>query len=440
MTNDAQRFEVRGKWWLPDREEHKVAGTLHFSPDEGAKLHLIGTLDSPMTADGVYPRIHGIADGNEFNLEDCFQVAFKSNMLDPDHATESVRAQQVFKGVWFTHPEEPNANQMVAKIRYLTQWIGHRGIGSEFHWQDGFSGNTEKLVATIRAYAQPALSATLSSGITISLQHHVKQKMHSDMEQTLLEWRVASLKFPDLISTSEATEHMSDVQDLVSIACGRTAEYDEITFRHPDVSADPSLSDPKYQAPIHLYVDWIARDHSKKPGRISADDMFFTFDDLGGMEGVCKWMESAKRHRSTLGRVMASRYRKGLFMEDKIFHSIAAIEAFARDRIGYSGVKLPGALEHCCNLAGAEFASLVGDVTEWKRVAKSHRDDIGHHYGRRPDQSGSQKYFLAESIYWLFVLCMLRDSGAPDLVFTRISNHHVWAWLAPKVQSVVQAG
>ncbi|MFI9774624.1 hypothetical protein ACIHCV_07925 [Streptomyces sp. NPDC051956] len=184
----------------------------------------------------------------------------------------------------------------------------------------------------------------------------------------------------------------------------------------------------------------MARDTSEKPGIIHPYQMLFTFDDLGGIEGLAGWMEAAERHRSTLGRVMASKYREGLFMEDRIFHRVAAIEAFARDRIGYRGVKLPGALKHCRDLAGNEFVDLVGDVEKWSQVIKSNRDDIGHHYGRRPDQGGAQKYVLAESAYWLFILCMLREAKAPQSVFEKIKNHSEWTWLAPKVQAVVQAG
>lgn len=437
MTDDSQGFEVRGQWWLPEQEGKKVAGSLIFSPEKGSKLHLIGALDSSMTSSGLYPRIHGLANGSEFTLEDCFRVSFKSNNFHPEDSAESVRVQQVFKGVWFTEPEEPNANQITAKIRYLTQWVGTRGIKTIAPSGDECCEGVRPFT-TLQASLHPDSSATLSSGITIRLRHHLKRKAYAGTGQMLLEWYVATLDFPELISTSAAADYMSDVQDLVSIACGRMAEYDEVAFGHPAVGAGHDGSTHRKQ--IQFFVDWATRDQSKKPGEIRSSEMYFTFEDLGGMEGVRNWMESAKRHRTTLGRVMASKYRNGLFMEDRIFHRAAAIEAFARDRIGYRGVKLPGALAHCCNLAGPEFATLVGDVDEWRKIAKSYRDDIGHHYGRRPNQGGSHKYFLAESLYWLFALCMLRDSAASENVFRKISNHHSWAWLAPKVQAVVQAG
>lgn len=35
---------------------------------------------------------------------------------------------------------------------------------------------------------------------------------------------------------------------------------------------------------------------------------------------------------------------------------------------------------------------------------------------------------------YLFVLCMLRTTGAPDTVFTRITEHGEFRWLASALQ------
>ncbi|MFF0304967.1 hypothetical protein ACFYTV_30195 [Streptomyces sp. NPDC004562] len=433
MAEDTEEFEVRGQWWLPSNKESKVPGTLKNSGTSGAELHLIGSLNSPIGLDGIYSRIHGLADGKPFTLEDCFR-SFLRNGTD-----EKVRVQQIYRGTWYADDEEPDCDQVTARPRYLTQWIGNRGIRSDYiPPNERGNGENGKPFATLRATVRPEISATLTSGISVNIRHGMKEKSHTGTEQTIMEWRAINLTFPRKVSNSDALAHMSDAQDLVSIATGRTAEYDSVYFFHPDVVLNVAGSE--YRDRIDFYADWMARDTSKKPGIIHSHQMFFTFDDLGGIKGVTDWMEAAERHRSTLGRVMASKYREGLFMEDRIFHRVAAIEAFARHRIGYKGVKLPGALKHCRELAGNEFVDLVGDVEKWSQVIKSNRDDIGHHYGKRPDQGGAQKHVLAESAYWLFILCMLREAKAPAAVFEKIKNHSEWAWLAPKVHAIVQAG
>lgn len=437
MSEKSRNFEVDGLWWLPDHEDQKVAGVLSYSPDSGSELRLIGTLTSARgSRDEIYERIHGIANGKQFHLEDCYQKGYSMSAFGPGGETEKIHVHHVYRGVHYTEPDEPNADRVTADLRYLTQWVGHQGISIRHHsFQEEQAG---KPFAALEVHKQPDYSTRLSDGVSFKIQHRVGSAAHTGTEQALHESYVCSFEFSEVTSTSLAIEYVSDMQDLVSIASGRVAEYNELTFWHPDAAIGSGSS--LHRVPINYFTEWITRDTSAKPGKIHASNMFFTFDDLGGIEGVRSWLETANRHRSTLGRVMASRYRTGLFVEDRLFHRAAAVEAFARDRIGYNNVKLPGALRHCRELAGDPFRELVGNLDAWSVVVKSNRDDIGHHYGRRPDQGGSATYFLSESLYWLFVLCMLRESGAPDAVFERIKEHPQIAWLGPKVQAVVQAG
>ncbi|MGW4905966.1 ApeA N-terminal domain 1-containing protein [Streptomyces sp. NPDC004270] len=437
MPDSLRNFEAEGLWWLPDYEDQKVAGILSYSPDSGSELRLIGTLSTARGShDVIYERIHGLANGQQYHLEDCYQKSYKGSLFSPGGETEAIHVQHVFRGVHYTGPDEPSADRVTANLRYLTQWVGHQGITIQhYSFQEQEMG---KPFASLQASKQKDHVTKLSDGASFKIQHRISSTPHTGTERALRESYECSFEFPKLTSTSIIIECVSDVQDLVSIATGRVAEYDEFTLWHPDAVLDPSTSSRR--TPINFFTEWIPRDTSKKPGNVNQSNMFFTFDDLGEIEGVRSWLETAGRHRSTLGRVMASRYRKGLFVEDRLFHRATAIEAFARTRIGYKGVKLPGALKHCHELAGAPFSALTGDPEAWAVVVKSNRDDIGHHLDKRPDQGGSAQYFLAESLYWLFVLCMLREAGAPEVVFDRINNHPELAWLGPKVQAVVQAG
>ncbi|MCM2420224.1 hypothetical protein [Streptomyces sp. RKAG293] len=436
MPEHSRDFEIKGQWWLPSDHGNEVSGTLSYHPDTGSELHLIGTFNPPempmgvrMAGDGIYSRIHGRADRKDFTLEGCFQTNYTGDI-------ETISVQQIFRGIWFTEDDEPSADGVMVDMRYLTQWVGNRGITSERHTPEKVAEGSP--YASLKVQQQPTRSVALSNGLTIKLGHRIELPPHTGTEQSFRERYEWHLEFNELIPTSEAIEHVSDLQDLVSIATGRVAEYDQLSFRHPGDVADSDGKDRRIQ--IDFFAEWIARNTSKKPGIRHAAEMVFTFDELGGIGGIANWMESMSRHRDTLGRVMASRYRVGLFVEDRLFHRAVAIEAFGRNRIGNRNVKLSGALEHCCRLAGDPFVELVGDTDAWSRIVKSNRDDIGHHLGKRPNQGGGSKHFLAESLYWLYVVCALRESSAPTAVFERIKKNSEWAWLGPKVRAVVQAG
>ena len=72
----ADSFEVTGEWWLPERPDEKLYGTLRYSPNE-IELELSGTLDEVTTPDLMagsprfkdHPCIHGLAhDRQKYTL------------------------------------------------------------------------------------------------------------------------------------------------------------------------------------------------------------------------------------------------------------------------------------------------------------------------------------------------------------------------------------
>jgi hypothetical protein len=52
-------------------------------------------------------------------------------------------------------------------------------------------------------------------------------------------------------------------------------------------------------------VRWSNRLAPREP--VKVHDMYFTFDDLGGIAGVGQWLAVALDYRTELGRVMATR-------------------------------------------------------------------------------------------------------------------------------------
>ena len=146
-------FAAQGEWWLPGREERRVAGVLRFDPDSGAELRLAGTfrgreekgerterrsgaviitysLDSLENA-GTYPRILGRAGGKSYTLEDCVRKGVRRS-LTGGGGTETVNVNQIYRGANFGDGEPPSANAVSVDLRYLTQWIGQPAIKESY--------------------------------------------------------------------------------------------------------------------------------------------------------------------------------------------------------------------------------------------------------------------------------------------------------------------
>jgi hypothetical protein len=118
------------------------------------------------------------------------------------------------------------------------------------------------------------------------------------------------------------------------------------------------------------------------------DDIAFTLSELGGMDGVAKWLKLAATYRSMLGRVMNTRYERRMFVEDRLLDRVAALEGFHREwkRTGKKKVWLVVRLTELAALAGDPFTELVGDAQAWCERVKQERDNIAHHKGRPAHQ------------------------------------------------------
>jgi hypothetical protein len=451
----ADDFEVRGEWWLPGRVERKVPGILTFSLQNGAELSLLGSLRSILEEgersekDGVvrvsmtqaalgrsghYPRIHGAVGNDPYTLEDCFRIR-ASNRILPGQGSETIRVTRILRGAFFEEDEALEATGISFGLTHLVDWIGETAISEEWNWREDGAPLEEMPRFRIEARKKPDRHVVAENGASVYLKHEIRIAGDGMSERTLTQgfhWRVDQ---PRKVSMDDLLDLASDVQDLVSIATHRTAAFEFVRFWHPDVFQGRPKGKRLPKA-IDLFVEWNAQ--ADKPARRLYDhDLLFTFEQLGGIDGVGRWMGAADRHRGGLGRVMGSRYAKGMFVSDRLLNCAAAVEAFDRELTGTKQSSFKTRLRRCAALAGAPFTDLVGDVGRWAETIRLERDDIAHHFGRRMRSSGSDTYYLWRSLYWLFVICILRDSAAPQEVFGHMRQHSQYQWLVPRVQALI---
>ena len=74
-----------------------------------------------------------------------------------------------------------------------------------------------------------------------------------------------------------------------------------LTLTRPWVQERFGEDEDPFPIPYQVLARWNIRDRAAKPDQIEHHDLFFTPDDLGGMEGIAKWMKAAEKYRSTLG-------------------------------------------------------------------------------------------------------------------------------------------
>jgi len=434
-------LEVNGRWWLPEKPDYKVKGTLRISEHGDSVLTLLGGLrqveewaerteheggvtygvsEELMRSSGVYRRILGTDGLVAFTLEDCLQFR-RTNVLLPEYGLELIRANQVFRGVWF-EPEERIAGTGISfALDLLQDWLMESGLRQK--WNAATDGNLNSpLPDGVPRFELEAMTIgnrdLMIGNQKLTLKHSVGTSGGRLGELSLTEefyWKINS---PELVELSSLLRTAGNVQDLVSIGTNRRAAFRNVSLLHPDVYWE-SDSD-RAPKPIQVFAHWNVQPVIRKRLLVE-EEMFFSFVQFGGIDGTQRWMEAASRHQRALGRAMATHYSKSMYVSDRLLNCCAALEAFDRTLNGFENSKFTSRLKRCASYAGPIFGTLVGEISTWLEEVRVERDDAAHNLGT--GSTTTRAYYLWKSLYLLFVLCMLNDSGCPDEATRHLEKH-----------------
>lgn len=445
----ADRIDVQGMWWLPEDKEHKVAGWFTWDQDTGGDLRLQGQLrparwDDNVLPDGTvqkvrrgrtrtrseltYPIVHGQVNRKAFTLLDCFSTNV-TNHFPSDSTTEKVHVDRVLEApVLFTDYDDLRFDRSHIAVRHLTGWVGLSGLSRP---SEARAPGSDNLFSVLEAAFLPRLEARHGEG-SVSLSQSLRETgdhVHTiGVEQT---WALM-FKYPTARPLDSLIDTASDIQDLVSIAVGLTADFEGVTFEHPDIPllslAGTQIGDSRAQ--VNYYARWSNRSDNPEP--VKRHDMYFSFEAFGGIEGIGRWLTVAKNYRTELGRVMATRYSRSMYLEDRIMNVCAALESFdtVRRSTGREKVNFVDHIMESMAFAGKPFGDLLTtNPDEWARKAKNLRHDLAHHRERLRMNTSDAAYGMSEQLFWLFALCMLRLAEAPEAVYVSIANHANFRWL-----------
>jgi hypothetical protein len=348
--------------------------------------------------------------------------------------TEVVHVNQVFRNVHYEEDEDTVAIGVSFAPRFLSHWVRRDGLTqslSQFSRESPEEAASHPSVS-VHGYQLPSEDVTLPDGSQLHLRQRLTLSGNGIDSKSVQQLHYFRYDASELRHMQELLEVASDLQDLVSIATNRTAQFDEVNFYHPDIKFRPE-NETSGLKPISFFARWNAVSDSTKKPPLS---LLFTFDDLGGMNGLASWMQVAARYRQSLGRVMATRYSTSMPVSDRLLNRAASLESFDRDRNGDS-IDFGARMARCANYAGGQFNEMIKDRRKWSRMVRADRDDIAHNLGR--SRETTEQYFLSESLYWLFVFCLLKECNAPHETFRSIKESRDFAWLCARVSALVAA-
>lgn len=440
--------ELQGRWWLPDHLDHRVFGTLKWDCAGGGTLHLEDELRPVVWKDNVladgsvqkyrddrgdtqrrYPLILGQTDNRAFTLLDASRLSVRE--LGTAGSVERVHVNRFLDGAWFDDPDELRVDRVIVDLRHLTGWVNHSGLDVDYR----FDEPEDDVFAVISATTLPAFNTDHNGGSV-----RLAQRLHETGDRIHLlgvkqDWSLRLIQ-PEPEPLQGFMGTASDFQDLLTIAVGDAAAFERVVVQHPDLPQRSLAGTPiaNWREDIAYHARWSI--HSKPGDPVKKHDLYFTFDDLGSIEGVGRWLATADNYRTELGRVMATRYSDDMYLEDRIMNVSAALDSFDMHRRGTGKwVEYSKRVRRCVDLAGQPFLDLIAtDPTRWVRTVVDTRDDLAHHRERFRVDGSIGEHLLSEQLFWLFAICMLRVADAPSAVFESIGRHAQFRWLTERAK------
>lgn len=437
-------FDLQGRWWLPEHEDHKVFGTFRWDPSTGGTLEVQGELrpvvwkdnvlpdgsvqkyrDHPSRAEKQNPIIYGQAEHRAYTLLNAFSISVHE--FDMDDSIEKLHVNRLMSGAWFDG-DDPEIDRVVIDVRHLTSWVNQTGLTTEHPRHDDADDDRFSMVI---ARSLPSLR-TDHGQTSVRFGQSLSEEGDHIHELGIRQRWSLSLVHPEPRPLTLFMDTASDIQDLVSIAVGQTADFEDVRLQHPSLPKLSMAGNPlgNWREDITYYARWSNRSASSDP--VKRHDMYFTLDDFGGVDGVGRWLNVAERYRTELSRAMATRYSASMFLEDRIMNLSAALDSFDKVRrsTGDQKVDYVDRITYCIDLAGEPFSNLIGqNPREWAKSVKEARHDLAHHRERFRRDGSVGEHLQSEQLFWLFVMCMMRLADAPTAVFESIGNHAQVRWL-----------
>ena len=192
-----------------------------------------------------------------------------------------------------------------------------------------------------------------------------------------------------------------------------------------------AISQEKGDAAHELFTNEIRKDNSADSNeyfQIFKTNTIFHFNDIDGLSGMARWVEIAEKFRPVIALLKDSRKNPTEHLEANAIKNIIAAETFAKIQLGVKRVKFGKALAGLAKYAGETFEESIQSPKWAQEIAILRNDMIHPSTSRIP--SPEKMYWLSETIYYLLILCMLRECGVPEKTLTAIQKHGMLEWVA----------
>jgi len=318
-----EAFEYEGQWWLPQDSEKTVSGTLHFSPDDGATLNLIGSFKEVRIGDQmIRPDIilGSSAKGKRITLFRCMET--HKEVSYPGFSVSSFYVGQVFVGVHFPRPEDVKFKRIFFRCSYIDDWVAKSG----FDIQE--KDDPYRLVVEFNRPEpiEGLVNDDLKILIHFQLVHPSRSTVQKEVNVKQKAWIEIVTK--EEKSFDEYTSIMYHIQNFMSLGTARpiyTVEIDGRTEANQELVEGKAL-----HLPIKIYYkQWGV---PRQQEDLHPFDMLFTLNDILGdfRDYLGHWLEKADRLEPVYNLYFGTLHNPNMYLQHEFLSLAQAMESYHR--------------------------------------------------------------------------------------------------------------
>ena len=398
---DLDKEKQHGLFWLPSNPEEKVNGAITLDDEYGTILTAYGQLGL-FNESEEQQAIHGVFASGYIKLVNCLLINQSMNAGKFAAAEETKwRCHFAFRGDEYCGDVPNRIKSVEADIESLGDWTpGFEGIQLA----------KDRLSLSWPA-SQPDQAATWDLGV-VTVRQHIRSSLnfsrHAAVESATVRASTSvCISFDEPQSWRSVMRTVLDLQALLSIAKGE-AVHVERTSIVEEGAPDARL--------IASYRPVLRRDT-----RQIRHSELFTMQELGGIEGIARWLNVLDDRESLITALLVDRYRQPAFITDRTSHLLIACEAYQRHLMADPGKRIYNlrkeVLDPMLYKAGRPFEEWVGKSEDWKKKVNEIRNNygVGHLQGYAGRSSASPDFHLInEQLYLLVVSCLLSECGVSE--------------------------
>lgn len=318
-------LQYEGEWFLPDKPEHKVCGTLTFIQDEGARLKLLGEF---AVSNGFYVScanldiILGVtSNGQRITLFDC--IATNAVSISLGIPTPKFYAHWVFVGAHFDKKEDIKFKSLSISCSYLDEWVGISGFKME-------PPEIGEFIVNVKYKRPDDIELTTFEGnkISVAFEATSPEYRYFQKEATISQKAYLQIEPPEEIYFKDYNRISYRLKNLLSLAAKNPAYT--LTMKGETEANKEDSNGKTYYRPVSIYAQEIGTPLKSKP--LEAFEMLFRLDDFNGRseEFLNNWLNKAELLEPVYNLYFGSLYSQSTFIEERFLVLAQAVESYHR--------------------------------------------------------------------------------------------------------------